>query len=126
MASTGDRAATASGEAPDGNRVSDDDDATIPTKPAPSILLTKSVSDASGDGTASVGEVLTYTFTVKNTGDVPLNDLQLSDSRLWPGTQACTDSSVSMPHAGPAIARATAARPSHRLMLASSASYRSS
>ncbi|MDP3891150.1 hypothetical protein, partial [Nocardioides sp.] len=43
--------------------------------PAPGILLTKTVTDSNDAGnTASLDEVLTYTFTVTNTGNVPLSD----------------------------------------------------
>ncbi|MDP2773581.1 MAG: DUF11 domain-containing protein, partial [Nocardioides sp.] len=86
--------ATGSGQPPNGNRVSDDDDATIPSEPDPKIELVKTVSDSNDAGTtASLGEVLTYTFTVKNTGDVPLSDIRIIDSKLWTGTEPCTDTS---------------------------------
>ena len=48
----------------------------------PGMALVKTVSDASGDRVAQLGEVLTYTFTVSNTGSLPLSNVKVSDSKL--------------------------------------------
>src|SRR5690606_38153999 len=50
-----------------------------PTDPNPAYTFAKSVSDASGDGKAQSGEVLTYTITVTNTGDVDLAGIPVVD-----------------------------------------------
>ena len=48
---------------------------------APAVELTKSGKwvDGDGNGFADVGEVINYTFSVKNTGNVVLYDLKLAD-----------------------------------------------
>ena len=35
--------------------------------------------DADGDGELSVGEVITYSFTVTNTGNVTITDIAVTD-----------------------------------------------
>src|SRR5690606_7166879 len=50
-----------------------------PTVPNPDYTFAKAVSDASGDGKAQSGEVLTYTITVTNTGDVDLAGIPVVD-----------------------------------------------
>jgi len=76
--------ATASGAPPTGGRVSDTDDATMPVRTAmPAITLVKEVTDSTDpDDLASLGETLTYTFTVTNTGTIKLNDVSLDDDML--------------------------------------------
>ncbi|MDI3321454.1 DUF7507 domain-containing protein [Pinibacter soli] len=51
----------------------------IPVQGVESFITWKSVSDASGDGKAQAGENLTYTINVKNTGDVQLDNISVSD-----------------------------------------------
>ncbi|MBB6629364.1 DUF11 domain-containing protein [Nocardioides sp. KIGAM211] len=54
-----------------------------PEVPAnPSLALHKTVTDASGDGRGVLDEVLTYTFAVTNTGNVPLTDVRITDATI--------------------------------------------
>ena len=62
-----------------------------PTDLVPSISLVKSVEDASGNGTGEVGEELTYTFTVTNTGNVELSPVTITDEKLGLVDAACVD-----------------------------------
>ena len=60
---------------------SDDDptDTTIPQNPELSITKTSSL-DLGVDGVVSVGDVITYTYTVTNTGDVTVFDVSVNES----------------------------------------------
>ena len=53
-----------------------------PPPSAPAIHLEKTAADADGDGIGRVGEVLTYTMTVTNTGNTVLNNVTVTDTRL--------------------------------------------
>ncbi|WP_341928262.1 DUF11 domain-containing protein [Nocardioides psychrotolerans] len=84
--------ATASGKPPTGPSVTDDDDATIPTPARPALVVAKTVTDSSDpDTVASLGETLTYTFTVTNTGNVPLTGITISDPKLSMSNVPCVD-----------------------------------
>ncbi|MBT4513914.1 MAG: DUF11 domain-containing protein, partial [Chloroflexi bacterium] len=75
-----DNIATTSGTAPDGTGVSDDDTHTEPVPASPAIELLKSGSlDLGVDGIANPGDVITYSFTVTNTGNVTLTGVTVSD-----------------------------------------------
>ncbi|MBT3943462.1 MAG: DUF11 domain-containing protein, partial [Chloroflexi bacterium] len=75
-----DNIATTSGTAPDGTGVSDDDTHTEPVPANPAIELLKSGSlDLGVDGIANPGDVITYSFTVTNTGNVTLTGVTVSD-----------------------------------------------
>lgn len=74
--------ATVKGSPPSGPDVTDQGSATIPTD-QPAIQLIKSVTDSDdADQLGSAGEVLTYSFTVINTGNVPLTDVRITDAKL--------------------------------------------
>jgi uncharacterized repeat protein (TIGR01451 family) len=78
--------ATGSGQpATGGTRITGSDDETVPTVAAvPSITVEKTHPDR----TYREGETVTFTYTVTNTGNVPLNDVQLDDDQ--PGLSAFT------------------------------------
>ena len=84
--------ATADGTDPNGDPVTDDSDdpadgtsnddptdTTIPQNPELSITKTSSL-DLGVDGVVSVGDVITYTYTVTNTGDVTVFDVSVNES----------------------------------------------
>jgi large repetitive protein len=76
---------TAGGTDPDGNTVSDDD-TTNTTLPQRNYVAefdkNGSLADANGNGTASVGEVITYNFTVNNAGNATIQSVTIADPRL--------------------------------------------
>ena len=82
--------ALATGQAPAGNDVTDlsdddslfeDDDTVTPLDQNPAIAIIKSgtFNDENGDTFAQVGETISYTFVVTNTGDVTLNNVTVID-----------------------------------------------
>ena len=77
--------ATASGAAPGGGTVtSPPSTATVAAAPAPALTLVKSASPA---GTISAGEVITYSFTVTNAGNVTIDGIAI-DEGAFSGTGA--------------------------------------
>jgi len=68
--------ATASGLDAAGNRPSDEDDVMIQVQHRPVIDLTKSATPAT---VSAVGETVSYTFRLTNTGNVGLTDIVLTD-----------------------------------------------
>lgn len=73
-------------ETPDANGNTDGDftnDPTVLSVPTPQISLVKSVSDVAdtdGDGLfGGPGDIITYAFTVRNDGDIPLGDITVTD-----------------------------------------------
>ncbi len=76
--------ATVRGETPQGSGVTDSDDDTKTFTQSPSIELVKTGSldldSTAPTGEANPGDVISYTFTVTNTGNVTLTDITLSDT----------------------------------------------
>ncbi|MBR2490177.1 MAG: DUF11 domain-containing protein [Ruminiclostridium sp.] len=71
----------------------DDDDKTETTIDNPGIEVTKSVTLPEGQTTAKVGDILTYTVIVKNTGNTTLTDIVVKDPMM--GDDKIIDSLVS-------------------------------
>lgn len=68
--------AVARGTPPGLPDVTAEDDASVTVQRSPGLTLEKSAEPAA---VAAAGEVVTYTFEVRNTGNVTLTDLQLTD-----------------------------------------------
>src|SRR6478609_5178912 len=84
--------ATATGTPPTGSPVTTGPSTTVTPTPAGSgLTLVKSASistDTNNDGKAGVGDKVTFSFTVKNTGDVTLTGLSIADTLVAPAGPA--------------------------------------
>ena len=71
------------------------DTVTTPVDPAaPALDISKPAptnADEDGSGTVSVGDTLTYTITVTNTGDVDQTDVVVTDPLITPNTTTCAN-----------------------------------
>jgi uncharacterized repeat protein (TIGR01451 family) len=83
--------ATATGTPPNGPNVTDTDTETITANQTPSIDIAKV---ASPQAYSAVGDVITYTFTVENTGNVTLTNVNVTDPLV--GLSSITPASVSL------------------------------
>jgi len=73
-----DNSATAEGRPPAGGVVTADAEVRVMVPSTTELTLTKSASVA-GAGPAAVGDVVTWTFVLRNTGDVTLTDADVQD-----------------------------------------------
>ncbi|MDD3818590.1 MAG: SpaA isopeptide-forming pilin-related protein, partial [Actinomycetota bacterium] len=73
-----DNTATAVGTPPVGDNVTDTDSETVDITQGPAISLVKDVDD----NEAAIGQTLSYSYTVENTGNVTLTGVTLSDDIL--------------------------------------------
>jgi uncharacterized repeat protein (TIGR01451 family) len=72
--------AVASSTDPFGATITAPGSASTPLPPVPDIaLLKQGVVDPGPDGVANAGDVINYTFSVRNTGNVTLHDITLTD-----------------------------------------------
>jgi uncharacterized repeat protein (TIGR01451 family) len=84
--------ATATGQPPRGSSVSATGASTVPIAPVPSLAITKTGSVTSGDG--GVGSTVTFVLTVRNSGNVTLTSVNITDTLAglsapiitWPGS----------------------------------------
>lgn len=87
--------AIAAGTSPTGPVQSNSDSTTTPTPtPDPQIVLTKTAAitgDADSDGRADVGDTITYTFDVENTGNIDVSSVGIDDPRITGTTPATHD-----------------------------------
>jgi uncharacterized repeat protein (TIGR01451 family) len=75
--------ATATGTPPQGPDVTDGDDETVPVTAVPNINVVKTgVLDTGANGVANVGDTIHYTITVRNTGNVTLHNVRVTERDL--------------------------------------------
>jgi uncharacterized repeat protein (TIGR01451 family) len=72
-------AATTTGTSPAGTIVTDDADLTISGSPAPSLELVKLSDPSALQSPPRAGDLVTFTFTVTNNGNVTLTDVSVDD-----------------------------------------------
>ena len=101
--------ATMSATPPTGAPVTDDETVSVESiAPAPASTLTKV---ASNDTDVQVGEVITYTYTFENTGNVSLSDVSITDVHGGSGTLgAISPASVCLLYTSPSPRDATLSR----------------
>ena len=85
--------ATTGGTPPSGGRVTTNDSADVPLVEGPDITIVKAADDSAVQTPPRAGDIVTYTFTVTNTGNVLLTGVTVTDPLpglstpviTWPG-----------------------------------------
>lgn len=93
--------ATATGTPPTGPNVTDTDTQTIDFLDQPSIDVVKTFAWTTGDG-SHVGNIVTFTYLVTNTGNVTLDPVTVADDQLGPITLLATSLAPGIPTTGTA------------------------
>jgi uncharacterized repeat protein (TIGR01451 family) len=89
--------ATVNGTTPTGSNVTDHDDATINTTDRAELTTTKVVTNGVLSG-YTVGSAVNYTITVKNTGNVTLTNVTVTDPGADAGTLVCSGPTTLQPN----------------------------
>jgi uncharacterized repeat protein (TIGR01451 family) len=88
-----DNTASATAMDPSNNPVNDDDSTSTPIAVAgPSLVVAKSMTnhnDVDGDTLISLNDILTFTITATNNGNVTLNNVVVSDPMITPNSNSC-------------------------------------
>ena len=75
---------------PDGNRVTSEAVVSVPLRANPAVSLDKQVRSSSGSQFVKAGDKLNYTFTITNTGDITLHNINVTDPMAGLGTVTFT------------------------------------
>ena len=72
--------ATSTSDDPSTSAVDDPTIVNLTVTPSIDITKTASVTDVDSSGNVNLGDIITYTITVSNTGQTPLNNIDITDS----------------------------------------------
>ena len=68
------------GDDTDGNTVDDPTVVTVPQNPAIELTKTAAITTDVGPAGASLGDLITYTFSAENTGDVTIGNIAIDNA----------------------------------------------